>query len=94
MTTSPSPQPVTLYVMRLDQMHRVHPAMDRSQTCDRCAQPVGIYPSGQDALRRYGRANVQVLCNVCEIPPPSSILAPGALAERSQSVPANQAKDP
>lgn len=42
-----------LVAMRLVDMARVHPAQDNSRLCSRCGEKVGIYPSGQRALKTY-----------------------------------------
>lgn len=75
--------------MRLANMHRVHPQMTAEHSCDRCREQTGIYPSGQAIIEKYGRANVEIVCDVCAgdvIGAP----APGALDEIGQS----QAFDP
>lgn len=77
---------IILKVMRLADMHRVHPNQITSK-CARCKEDVGIYPSGQLAMKKY--PDLEIVCAVCE--PPSSesasILAPGALMEPFESVP-------
>jgi nitrate/TMAO reductase-like tetraheme cytochrome c subunit len=80
-----------LYVMHLQDMHNVHPQQDNSQFCDRCHERVGIYPSGQKAIKEYGRENVEVVCSRCEMPDMSTP-APGALEEVAESIP-NPAKN-
>jgi hypothetical protein len=52
-----------LVVMRLCDMHRLHPSQDNSRVCARCGEPVGIYPSGQAALRRD--SSLKIVCNAC-----------------------------
>ena len=84
-------KPTLLVVMRLSDMHKVHPAQDNSKVCPSCGERVGIYPSGQMALK-YG-VGVEIICQVCsEKLPPSdlSVLAPGALEEIGESVPAKK----
>lgn len=76
----------TLIVMRLSDMHRVHPEMDIARTCSRCRANVGIYPSGQAALRNREYRMV-IVCSVCQPPPAGAVLVPGAEAERGQSYP-------
>lgn len=41
----------TLICMRLADMTCVHPRQDDSRTCAECGERVGIYPSGQKALK-------------------------------------------
>jgi hypothetical protein len=77
----------TLIVMRLMDMYRVHPQMDRMHICLECRLSVGIYPSGQEVLRQYGEQNVDILCQVCRPPSDGFTFAPGALEESGQSVP-------
>ena len=52
-----------LLVMRLCDMHRVHPGQDNSHVCERCGFQVGIYPSGQDMLKEHPDA--RILCSIC-----------------------------
>jgi hypothetical protein len=54
---------VTLVVMRLKDMGRVHPDQDNSRLCSQCGEPVGVYPSGQAALR--DRPDMRIVCHVC-----------------------------
>jgi hypothetical protein len=87
-----TPRPNTLVVMRLVDMHRVHPAQDNTRVCSDCGAPVGIFPSGQEAMRRF--PDLQIICNVCINKMPGSIVnipAPGALEEIGQSVPTRRA---
>ena len=56
-------EPVRLIAMRLVDMHKVHPAQDNSRRCGFCGEPVGIYPSGQQALRKHPEA--EIICQVC-----------------------------
>lgn len=76
----------TLTVMRLANMHRVHPQMTTEYKCDRCGEQAGIYPSGQSIIRKYGRDHIEIVCNVCAGPDVLGELAPGGLAEMKQSV--------
>lgn len=77
-----------LVVMRLADMHRVHPQQDESRVCASCQHRVGIYPSGQAVLKKD--PSTEILCSVCaeqDKPMMSvSMLAPGALDEPRQSV--------
>lgn len=52
-----------LIAMRLVDMTRVHPSQDNTRRCRRCDQRVGIYPSGQRALRRD--PDLEIVCSVC-----------------------------
>jgi hypothetical protein len=54
---------VRLVVMRLADMHRMHPQQDNSRTCDLCDAPVGIYPSGQAQLE--ADPTTEIACSVC-----------------------------
>jgi hypothetical protein len=85
-------QPATLAVMRLADMHKVHPQQDNTRVCSGCGETVGIYPSGQRALR--DTPGLRIVCNVCawNLPPATvSKPAPGALEEIGQSVPKGRA---
>ena len=74
-----------LIVMRLDDMRRVHPQQDNSRTCDFCGAQVGIYPSGQEALKICPEAKLR--CNRCyKGDVLKDALAPGALHELFESV--------
>jgi hypothetical protein len=85
--------PDALVAMRLANMRQVHPAQDNSRVCSRCGAPVGIYPSGQRALRQY--PGLPVICLECSVrePPADLKVAPAASAaevvqEARESVPA------
>jgi hypothetical protein len=80
----PKPR-VALFVMNLDDMHRVHPQQDDTRVCSRCGWRVGIYPSGQAIITTIGAENVDLICNRCGSPAGAIILAPGALDEPDQS---------
>jgi hypothetical protein len=79
---------IDLGVMRLAEMHQIHPRQDNSRVCAKCGERVGIYPSGQALLRR--RRKVRILCNHCLEPVGHVFLAPGAEHEPSESVPVDQ----
>lgn len=77
-----------LLVMRLTDMHRVHPNQDNSRVCSKCQQPVGIYPSGQKIIAQYP-GDVELVCSVCDEKEKGTkvqILAPGALQEPFESI--------
>jgi hypothetical protein len=76
----------TLTVMRLANMHKVHPQMTVEHKCDRCGEQTGIYPSGQAIIQRYGRENIEIVCDVCAGPNVIGTPAPGTFAELKQSV--------
>jgi hypothetical protein len=52
-----------LVTMRLVDMHRYHPAQDNSKVCSACGERVGIYPSGQEALRKH--PGMKIICTHC-----------------------------
>lgn len=81
-------QPLTLICMRLANMHRVHKRMT-TDTCDKCHETVGVYPSGQTVIAEAKRPNVQLICEICHLGEPADImiLAPGAIRERNESIP-------
>jgi hypothetical protein len=54
---------ITLVAMREAEMAVVHPDMDTSHQCGRCGVTVGLFPSGQRVLRKYGR--VDIVCQNC-----------------------------
>jgi hypothetical protein len=56
-------QGVRLVVMRLIDMHKMHPSQDNSKVCALCGQRVGIYPSGQAQLR--ADPTTEIACSVC-----------------------------
>lgn len=72
-----------LIAMRLADMRRVHPEQVVGRCAD-CGHEVGIYPSGQNALKTY--PGMRVVCQICHPPGTRSELAPGALLEPLQSV--------
>jgi hypothetical protein len=76
--------PNRLIVMRLAEMHRVHP-LQIERKCHGCGEVVGIYPSGQVAILR--EPDIEILCNHCHpIGNDPVRLAPGAEVEPFQSV--------
>jgi hypothetical protein len=82
---------IDLVVMRLTDMHRVHPEQDNSHVCAKCGEQVGIYPSGQAVLK--ARANdIRILCSHCVAHPSVGILVRGAMEEPTQSVAAIRGK--
>jgi len=81
---------IDLVVMRLAEMHRIHPEQDNSRACVKCGERVGIYPSGQAMLRRFPEA--RVICSHCREPYLVTVLAPGAEREPFESVPARGGK--
>ena len=58
----PKKAKITLVCMRLSDMHVVHPEQVE-KTCGECGRTVGVYPSGQKALRDHPDAKIQ--CQVC-----------------------------
>jgi hypothetical protein len=72
-----------LIVMRLADMKRVHPEQITG-TCHGCGHVVGIYPSGQEAMKQC--PGIRLTCQVCKMPGPDAALAPGADIEPFQSV--------
>lgn len=71
-----------LIAMRLADMARVHP-LQVTRKCVRCQHEVGIYPSGQQAMREH--PDIEVVCAVCQSPGPRAQLAPGAEREPFES---------
>jgi hypothetical protein len=72
-----------LIVMRLANMHRVHPRQDNSRVCAACGEQVGIYPSGQAMLA--ADPSIRLICDVCRTPADITFLAPGAEREPFES---------
>jgi hypothetical protein len=58
-------EPIRLVVMRLADMHKVHP-QQVTRECAFCREPVGVYPSGQKALR-LNPGPVEIICQVCYV---------------------------
>lgn len=52
-----------LVVMRLADMHKGHPAQDNTRFCSICSERVGVYPSGQKALKH--NPDMKIVCHVC-----------------------------
>jgi hypothetical protein len=78
-----------LIVMRLQDMHRVHPKQIKGR-CSQCKAEVAIYPSGQKVMQDF--PDVRVVCSHCRDPGQGALLAPGAREESKQSVPAKAGK--
>jgi hypothetical protein len=86
----PDDAPRELVCMRLADMHVVHP--DQSWgLCHKCQHTVGIYPSGQKALKRW--PHTKITCVRCAKPEDFDIAIPAAetreeyLAEKRDSKP-------
>jgi hypothetical protein len=62
--------PDALVTMRLSDMTRMHPAQDDSHVCAECGRAVGLYPSGQAALRKF--PTMKIICAVCATKRPAS----------------------
>lgn len=82
-----------LICMRLANMHRVHPQQVEDR-CRRCGEVIGIYPSGQLAMKMAAEAGDTIIleCEVCSAAGggvDGALLAPGALEEPFQSVSRN-----
>jgi hypothetical protein len=56
-------KPTILVVMRLIDMGFVHEQQVNTYHCARCKQQVGIYPSGQKALRKF--PGLEIICIYC-----------------------------
>jgi hypothetical protein len=54
---------IRLVTMRLIDMHKMHPQQDNSKVCALCGQPVGIYPSGQAAIK--AEPTIEIVCSIC-----------------------------
>lgn len=78
-----------LIVMRLADMHRVHPQQITAH-CAVCGHEVGVYPSGQAIMAQ--EPNIRLVCHVCRPRSGMAMLAPGAEAEPAQSVNATKGK--
>jgi hypothetical protein len=72
-------KPDALVTMRLADMARMHPAQDDSHGCAECGAPVGLYPSGQEALRKW--PEMKVICVVCACKRPPGEIENIAAAE-------------
>lgn len=72
----------TLITMRLADMKRVHPRMTTGK-CGRCGEVVGIYPSGQEAMKKWG--GMEIVCTVCRPIGGGEFLAPGSIEEAWES---------
>jgi DNA-directed RNA polymerase subunit RPC12/RpoP len=81
------PRKQVLIVMRTADMVVVHPLTDFSRKCARCGEEVGIYPSGQAVIGRFGK-KTEIVCNYCIGAEQVSGAqpAPGALSEAGQSI--------
>ena len=61
--TEKAPKAMKLVANRLAQMFRVHPQQDNSKVCSECKERVGVYPTGQRALKK--NPNITIICSVC-----------------------------
>ena len=74
-------EPQMLVCNRLTDMHNMHPQQDDTHKCSKCEHPVGIYPSGQKALKRW--PNMDIKCVHCAMitTRPTDINIPAASPE-------------
>jgi hypothetical protein len=56
-------KPIRLVCMRLVDMRKAHPEQV-TRECALCREPVGVYPSGQKALR-LTPGQIEIVCQVC-----------------------------
>ena len=76
---------VALVVMRLIDMRRIHPGQDNTRVCSKCGFQVGIYPSGQAALK--ANPGAVIICALCASPQESDEAQPaGSWPEIAQEV--------
>lgn len=68
----------TLICMRLADMAVVHPAQDNSRVCSKCGERVGIYPSGQKAIK--ANPGIEIVCSRCAFADPKAFKAEHRLA--------------
>lgn len=73
---------VTLLVMRLEDMQRVHPDQ-ATHRCSQCREEVGVFPSGQRVMRSM---STKLICTRCKPFDKGAELAPGAETEVFESV--------
>jgi hypothetical protein len=66
---------------RLTDMTQIHPRQDDTHKCGKCEHPVGIYPSGQKALKRWPKMVIRcVRCAMIDTLP-TDINIPAASRE-------------
>jgi hypothetical protein len=87
--------PMLLVCTRLADMTVVHPEQTQEH-CSQCQHMVGVYPTGQRAIKDY--PEMKIMCNVCAswaITPEDEIEPAGTreeiVKERDESVPVGRA---
>jgi hypothetical protein len=75
MTRIPDNAQLELVCMRLADMYVVHPDQIE-RTCHNCGHTVGIYPSGQNAIKL--RPDIKIICARCTTPDAFDIALPAA----------------
>jgi hypothetical protein len=80
-----------LVCTRLSDMTVVHPEQTQ-ELCSQCQHMVGVYPTGQRAIKDY--PEMKIMCNVCasgDIGPGDEVISAGSvedvIRERNESVP-------
>lgn len=58
-------EPMMLVATRLKAMQRIHPAQSNEHCCSQCGERVGIYPSGQKALK--ANPGMTIVCSMCAL---------------------------
>lgn len=71
---------MVLVAMRLVDMGKIHPYQDNSKACSRCGQRVGIYPSGQNALK--ANPGMTIICADCAMNESKNFKSPDAIEIR------------
>jgi hypothetical protein len=80
--------------MRHANMTRVHPQTEFAHRCARCNHVVGIFPSGQKALREM--PELEIVCDVCAGDTTAvfntGTMLPGVRQEARESLPLDPTK--
>jgi hypothetical protein len=78
-------EPSVLVCTRTKDMTVMHP--DQAwELCSKCQHAVGVYPSGQRAMKEH--PEMKIVCSVCvnpfNLPPDAEIISAGTLGEMIQ----------
>jgi hypothetical protein len=74
--------PQLLICNRLTDMTNMHPQQDDTHKCGKCGHPVGIYPSGQKALKRWPKMAIRcVPCAAATVQPTDINVPAGSVEE-------------
>jgi hypothetical protein len=56
---------LALHVMHANDIVDINRKISWKFTCDECSAKVGVFPTGQHAIRHFGRPMIRIVCSRC-----------------------------